>query len=164
MDDLIKIMMLGVFATVLIDVWSVFSNKILQLPKANWGMVGRWLGHIPKGKLIHNPIGASSAIKYESVLGWAFHYLVGIAYAYIYVVLVVRYLDAPSLLAAWAFGMVTILAAWLIIQPGLGAGICAIRAPRPGMARIQNVAIHTIFGVALYYGWLWVNVLFPETA
>ena len=155
-EPVIKAIMLGVFATVTMDAWATFSNKILKWPRTNWAMVGRWLGHFSSGKFTHNPIGASPPIKYEYLLGWAFHYFIGIVYALFYVLLVVLLIGGkPSALSAWTFGLVTILSPWLIMQPSLGLGLCASKAPKPNMVRIQNFAIHSIFGLALYYGWLW---------
>lgn len=161
MDMVLKALALGIFATVAIDMWAVFANKVLKLPRTNWAMVGRWLGHIPKGKFVHNPIGASPGIKSELLLGWCFHYLIGVIYALIYVVLVYVLLGGvPTLLSAWVFGVVTVLAPWFVMQPGLGLGICAVKAPKPTLARMQNLIIHSIFGIALYIGWIGSDHLF----
>ncbi len=156
MESLIESILLGVFATFVIDVWATFSNKVLHLPRTNWAMVGRWLGHIPNGQFIHSPIGLSQQIKYENIIGWVFHYFIGISYALLYIVFVFWVLGtAPTLLSAWVFGLVTILSPWFIMQPCLGLGLCACKAPKPNLVRLQNFAIHSIFGMALYFGWLW---------
>jgi len=158
MEVVIKILVIGVFATVIMDIWATFSNRVLKFPRTNWAMVGRWLGHLPKGKIVHNSISSSSEIKHENIIGWVFHYFIGIVYAALYVVLVVCiFANHTSLLTAWFFGLFTIVSPWFILQPALGMGICAIKAPKPNMVRFQNFAIHSIFGIALYYGWLSVN-------
>lgn len=156
MEFLFKVLLLGVFATAIIDVWATFSNKILKFPRTNWSMVGRWLGHIPSGQLVHGSISLSPEIQNENIFGWAFHYFIGIVYAAFYIMLVMFALEGrPSLLSAWVFGLVTIVSPWFIMQPSLGMGFCASKAPNPNMVRLQNFAIHSIFGIALYYGWLW---------
>ncbi len=156
MSEVLEILLLGVFATVAIDIWATFSNKVLKLPRTNWAMVGRWLAHIPSGQLAHSSISSAPEIRYENALGWMFHYFIGIVYAVFYIVFVVLILGShPSLLSAWVFGLITILSPWLIMQPSLGMGFCASKAPQPNMVRLQNFFIHSIFGVALYYGWLW---------
>ena len=158
MDVVIKILVIGVFATVIMDVWATFSNRVLKFPRTNWAMVGRWLGHLPKGKLVHNPIGSSSEIRYENIIGWFFHYFIGVVYAALYVAIVIWVFgNHTSLLTAWVFGILTIVSPWFILQPALGMGICAVKAPKPNMVRLQNFAIHSIFGIALYYGWQSVN-------
>ena len=47
-------------------------------------------------------------------------------------------------------GVVTVLAPFLIMQPGMGAGIAASRTPRPGAARLQSLITHAVFGFGLY--------------
>lgn len=151
-----KILALGIFATVIIDIWATFSNKVLRFPRTNWAMVGRWLGHIPNGQLTHSAINSSPEVQHENILGWAFHYLIGAVYALFYFAFVAFALGGkPTLLSAWIFGLITILSPWFIMHPSLGLGICASKAPKPNMVRLQNFFIHSIFGVSLYYGWLW---------
>jgi len=154
MELIFKIIFLGLVATVAIDIWATFSNKVLKFSRTNWAMVGRWLGHIPNGKLTHNAINSSLKIKHENVLGWLFHYFIGILYAGFYITLITIYqADEPSVLSAWLFGLATIISPWFIMQPSLGMGICASKAEKPNIVRLQNFVIHSIFGLALYYAW-----------
>ncbi len=156
MDGILKVLFLGVFATVAIDIWVTFSNRVLKFPRTNWAMVGRWLGHIPSGRLAHSSISSSPEIHHENTLGWVFHYFIGIVYAVLYILIILFVLGGePSLLSAWVFGLATIFSPWFIMQPSLGMGFCASKAQKPNMVRLQNIAVHSIFGVALYYGWLW---------
>jgi len=158
MDVLVKILVIGIFATVIMDVWATFSNRVLKFPRTNWAMVGRWLGHIPKGKFFHYSVSDSPEVRYENCLGWAFHYFIGIVYATFYVAMILWGFDgSESLISAWIFGLVTIISPWFILQPALGLGVCAVKAPKPNMVRFQNFAIHSIFGIALYYGWQFIN-------
>jgi hypothetical protein len=54
-----------------------------------------------------------------------------------------------------------VAAPFLVLQPGMGAGIAASRTPRPAAARFQSVITHAIFGLGLYAaGWL-TNLLYP---
>lgn len=158
METLFKILVIGIFATVVMDVWATFSNRVLKFSRTNWAMVGRWLGHIPKGKFVHHPVSDSSEIRYEHILGWVFHYFIGLVYATFYVAMVMWGFEGrASLITAWLFGLVTIISPWFILQPALGQGVCAVKAPKPNMVRLQNFAIHSIFGIALYYGWQFIN-------
>lgn len=156
----IKALLMGIFATIAIDLWALFSNRVLSLPKPNWAMVGRWLGHIPKRVFIHNPIASSAEIANERLLGWVFHYCIGILYAAFYLI-IVSYLmgGEPTLISAWLFGLVTVLAAWFVMQPCLGVGIFAVKATQPNLVRVQNLIVHTIFGMALYGGWIGIEKL-----
>jgi len=49
--------------------------------------------------------------------------------------------------------LITLLAAWLILQPGMGLGFFAGNAPNLTRVRCMNVAAHSIFGLGLYGGW-----------
>jgi hypothetical protein len=143
---------MGLTATAAIDVWATFANKALGWPRTNWRMVGRWIGHMPEGQFSHASIISSPPIRHESVVGWAFHYVVGCIYAALYLVYVhAVQMGRPTLVSAISFGLVTVLSPWLLMQPGLGLGICAARAPRRHLVRLQNLIIHFIFGVVLYY-------------
>lgn len=155
MEFTIEIIALGIFATAIIDIWATFSNKILKFPRTNWAMVGRWLSYLPKGQLIHRPISVAPEVKYEDFTGWLFHYLIGIIYALLYIGFMALVMNQePSLISALLFGIVTLLSPWLIMQPCLGMGICASKATTPNKVRLQNLCIHSLFGVALYCGWL----------
>jgi hypothetical protein len=79
------------------------------------------------------------------------HYLIGIAFAA--ALLAIWGLDwarRPTLAPALIVGIVTVLAPFLVMQPGMGAGIAASRTPRPAAARIQSLITHTLFGLGLY--------------
>lgn len=154
MEQALRALAMGLTATVAIDVWATFANRVLGWPRTNWRMVGRWIGHMRGGRFTHVSINSSPSIRHELAIGWAFHYVVGCIYAALYLM----YVDAaqmgrPTLGSAVSFGLVTVLSPWLLMQPGLGLGICAARAPRPNLVRLQNLIIHTIFGLALYYSY-----------
>jgi Protein of unknown function (DUF2938) len=47
-----------------------------------------------------------------------------------------------------------VAAPFLLMQPGMGAGIAASRTPRPAAARLHSLVTHGIFGLGLYAaGW-----------
>ena len=153
MEQTLRALVMGIAATVAVDLWATFANRILGWPRTNWGMVGRWIGHMRDGQFKHVSIGSSPPIAHESILGWAFHYLIGCIYAALYLAYANIVMGQPTLVSAVLFGLATILSPWFLMQPALGLGICASKAPRPGLVRTQNLIIHTIFGVALYYSY-----------
>jgi len=154
MTLILQSIFIGIIATLIIDLWSVLLKNAWRLPTTNWAMVGRWFAHFPKGKFTHNKIADAEAYKFELWLGWGMHYVLGIVYAFLYLFLVTKITsNEPELLSALLFGIVTVLAPWLILQPGLGLGICASRAVKPNLIRAINLSVHGIFGVALFYGW-----------
>jgi len=147
-------LVMGISATAAIDLWATFANRVLGWPRTHWGMVGRWIGHMRDGQFSHTSIGSSPPVVHESILGWGFHYVVGCIYAALYLMYVsAAQLGQPTLVSAVLFGLVTILSPWFLMQPALGLGICASKAPKPNLVRLQNLVIHTIFGLALYYSY-----------
>ena len=58
----------------------------------------------------------------------------------------------PTLGPALLVGVGTVLAPFLVMQPGMGAGVAASRTARPAAARLQSIVTHAIFGVGLYAG------------
>ena len=52
--------------------------------------------------------------------------------------------------AALLVGVVTVAAPFLLMQPGMGAGIAASRTPRPAIARVHSLLNHLAFGAGLY--------------
>lgn len=155
MELIIQGVSIGIVATVCLDIWAAIAKYVLRLPTANWAMVGRWFGHMPRGVLLHRPISASPPIRHELVLGWIGHYVIGALYgiAYLYIIEVV-FSRQPSFISATVFGLATLFAPWLVMQPAMGAGVFASRAPRPALVRVTNFSMHGIFGVALYLGWV----------
>tara|TARA_B110000879_G_scaffold180406_1_gene237032 strand:- start:6189 stop:6740 length:552 start_codon:yes stop_codon:yes gene_type:complete len=154
MQFITQAIVIGVAATLAIDMWAVILRTAFNLPTTNWGMVGRWFAYLPRGQFMHRPIGSSKPIKYEHLIGWLAHYAVGIGYAYCYLILVFYVLkDQPSLISAISYGVFTLIAPWLVLQPALGLGLFAKRAESPSTVRAINISIHLIFGAVLYFAW-----------
>lgn len=143
--------LIGIGATALIDLWALVRRPLFGIALPSYAMVGRWLGHMPKGRFRHAAIGAASAIPGEGLLGWAFHYLTGIAYAGLLVALAgAGWLERPTLLPALGVGLGTVAAPFLLMQPGMGAGIAASRSPNPSSARLHSLLMHAVFGLGLW--------------
>lgn len=160
MEQALRVLVMGITATIAIDLWATFANRMLGWPRTNWAMVGRWIGHMRDGQFTHNSIGSSPPIVHESILGWVFHYVVGCIYAALYLTYAnIVQMGQPTLVSAVLFGLATILSPWLLMQPALGLGFCASKAPRPILVRMQNLIIHTIFGFALYCSYQVPNAL-----
>jgi len=141
---------IGIGATVLMDIWAIFLHKAFGQPRPNWGPVGRWVWHL-RSKVFHDDIGDAAPYAHEVALGWAFHYLVGIAYGIILVVLVgAAWLTQPTFLPAFILGIVTVGAGWFLLAPGMGAGWAASRRPNPMRIRALNLVSHTVFALGLY--------------
>jgi len=74
---------LGIGATIILDLWILIGQLLLNIPAPNWSMVGRWVGHMRQGQFIQQNLNTAPAIKMETALGWLVHYLTGIVYGYL---------------------------------------------------------------------------------
>jgi len=151
MSHLMNIALTGIGATAVVDLWSLARKSLFGIPAPDFGLVGRWIGHMPRGRYRHARITAASPARGEKLIGWSAHYLIGIGFAgLLRVVTGPHWFDQPTLAPALLVGIGTVLAPFLIMQPGMGAGFAASRTPKPNSARLQSVITHTIFGVGLY--------------
>jgi len=117
----------------------------------DYALVGRWLAYLTRGRFCHDRIAASPPVQGERIIGWVAHYLIGITFAAI--LLAIWGLDwarHPTIEPALIVGIGSVLAPFLIMQPGMGAGIAASRTPNPAAARFQSLVTHAIFGLGLY--------------
>lgn len=142
---------LGTGATAFMDIVAWGRRRVFGTPSLDYALVGRWLGHLARGTVVHRPISGSAPIRAEAALGWTFHYLTGVVYALMFMVLAgLDWLERPTLLPALVFGVVTVLAPFLVLQPGLGAGIAARTTPQPNIARCRSLVAHASFGIGLW--------------
>lgn len=141
----------GVAATAFIDLWALLRRRVFGIPALDYALVGRWLAHLIRGQWRHEAIATAPAVRGEGVIGWTVHYLIGIAFAAaLLAVAGSAWLHEPRIAPALLTGLATTAAPFLLLQPGLGAGIAASRTPRPWQARAQTVLTHALFGIGLY--------------
>lgn len=151
---------IGIGATIVMDLWAVILKHVFNIPSLNWGMVGRWLGHIPKGRFVHENIAQSAQVTAERLIGWLAHYLIGIVFGIVFIIIIGKpWFLEPSLLPALLFGVVTVIFPFFIMQPGMGAGIAASKTPNPNQARLRSVITHSVFGLGLYVSALLLSML-----
>lgn len=151
MELIFGTILIGVGATALMDLWAVLRRLAFAVPAPDYALVGRWLAHMRHARFRHERITASDAVGGERAIGWTAHYLIGIAFAALLVgAFGFAWLRQPTLGPALFVGIGTVAAPFLLMQPGMGAGIAASRTPRPGAARLQTVITHLVFGLGLY--------------
>ena len=142
---------IGIGATLAMDLWAMFLTLAFRQPKANWAPVGRWFYHLKFGTVFHQTIADAAPYRHEQALGWIAHYAVGIAYGIILVLaLGSSWLAEPTLLPAWIWAIATVAAGWFLLQPGLGLGWAASKTPNPNKVRALNLLAHTAFGLGLW--------------
>ena len=147
---LLYILSLGIGATLIMDIW-LFILKKLNIPTLNFALLGRWVGWISHGKIIHESIVQSPEIQNEYVLGWFAHYSVGILFAVSFIFIIGdAWLQQPQFYSALLFGVITVLIPFFIMQPAMGSGFAASKTPQPFINRIKSLINHSIFGCGLF--------------
>lgn len=159
MNELWSAVIIGIGATLVMDAWGLVRKQLLGIPPADYALVGRWLGHMVHGRFRHERIAAASPIPAEALLGWSAHYLIGVVFALLLVAICgAEWVRQPTILPALAWGVATVSAPFLLMQPGMGAGVAASRTPRPNAARLQSLITHSVFGLGLYGSALFLTV------
>lgn len=162
MEYLTSALITGIGATAVMDLWAIIRKPLLGLAPPDYGMVGRWIAHMRRGRFRHASIAAAPPVRGERLIGWTAHYLTGIAFAGALIgISGLAWIRHPTIGPALAVGIGTVAAPFLLMQPGMGAGIAASRTPRPGAARMQSLATHAVFGIGLYAGGWAARLLIP---
>ncbi|MCP8899537.1 DUF2938 domain-containing protein [Gilvimarinus xylanilyticus] len=156
MNNLLAISLIGIGATATMDLWNLVRKFLFGMTPPNYAMVGRWLAYMPQGRFRHTAISTSAPIRGEHFIGWTAHYATGMAFAAVLVAFAGEpWIYHPTLGPALAVGVATVAAPFLLMQPGMGAGIAARRTPKPNVARVHSLINHGVFGLGLFAtGWL----------
>jgi hypothetical protein len=73
-----------------------------------------------------------------------------------------EWMQEPTPGLALALGIGTVAAPFLLMQPGMGLGFAASRAPNPAAARSQSLLTHAVFGLGLYAAGMAMNFFYPN--
>lgn len=142
--------LLGLGATAFLDAANLV-RAAFGAPYPDYGLVGRFLAHMAQGRFVHDSIRKAAAIPGETALGWTAHYLTGVCFAGIFLVLAGdAWLRQPRIFPGLVFGAATVVAPFLIMQPCMGLGIASSLAQDPWAARTKSIVTHLLFGLGLY--------------
>nr|WP_227998137.1 DUF2938 domain-containing protein [Pseudoalteromonas sp. SANK 73390] len=151
MESLIQVILVGIGATLIMDLWALLLKISFGIPSLNYGMVGRWGVYLTKGKVFHDGIMRTPPVIGENMLGWIAHYVIGIIFAILlFLVLGEKWLESPTLVPALVAGIITIVFPFFIMQPCFGMGVAASKLPEPNTLRFRSLLAHLSFGVGLY--------------
>jgi hypothetical protein len=153
---LVAALLVGAGATAFMDLVAIARQRLSVTPLPDYGLVGRWIAHTWHGRFHHDSIAKAAPVRGERLIGWAAHYLIGIAFAAVLLALWgLDWIRHPTLGPAMIIGIGSVAAPFLLMQPGMGAGIAASRTPNPWAARVRSLITHGIFGLGLYAaGWI----------
>jgi len=81
LHDLAWAALVGLGATALFDLWGAALRRAFGLASLDMALLGRWAGHLARGRLAHAAIARAAPVRGERALGWAVHYGIGVAFA-----------------------------------------------------------------------------------
>nr|WP_221412566.1 DUF2938 family protein [Dysgonomonas sp. ZJ709] len=84
METIIRITVIGIRATLLMDMWS-YLLSYFNIKTLDYRLVGRWIGNFFNGKFIHENITRTPTVRYEAIIGWSVHYFIGIIFSFVLV-------------------------------------------------------------------------------
>ena len=161
MEFLLRAVLIGVGATMLMDVWARVL-KLFGIPSLNFALLGRWIGHLPQGQWMHQSIARSAPVRGELLIGWCAHYSIGLGFAALLLsTFGLKWARSPSLLPALFIGVVTVMAPLLVLQPAMGAGIASSKTATPVFNGVKSVVTHAVYGFGLYLAALATASLIP---
>jgi len=159
-SHLLAAVLIGLGATLVMDLWNLLLKRGFGIPSLDYCLLGRWVRHLPEGRLRHASIRAAAPKPHECTVGWVAHYTIGVGLAVGLVVLTSgEWLVRPTLLPALLYGIATVVFPFFLLQPSLGLGVASSRTPNPTQARLKSLATHVIFGLGLYVWALGVSSL-----
>lgn len=82
----IQLLLIGIGATAFMDAWLALLKR-MGVRTLDFALVGRWVGHLARGRIAHAAIAKAAPVRGERALGWLTHYAVGIAFAGVLVAL-----------------------------------------------------------------------------
>ncbi|HKR39616.1 MAG TPA: DUF2938 domain-containing protein [Paraburkholderia sp.] len=142
---------IGIGATLAIDLWSLFLKRAFNISSLNYCLLGRWIRHMQGGVFRHKSITAAPPRPFECAAGWIAHYMIGVVFAIVFVFLVSGdWLAQPTLLPALLYGICTVVFPMFIMQPSIGLGIAASKTQNPLQARLKSLGTHAVFGLGMY--------------
>jgi hypothetical protein len=154
--------LIGIGGALLMDVWSFVLRRGFDIPTLDYALLGRWIGHFPRGRFRHVRIASAEPVAGERVLGWVAHYAIGVSFAFLLVAIWgLDWARDPTIWPALLVGLGTIVAPWFVMQPAMGAGVAASRTPDPRAARLRNLGTHAVYGVGLFLSAVAVSTLLP---
>lgn len=84
---IIQSIVLGLVATLFMDIFAWLREKLFQVKPLNYAFVGRWFLYWVEGKFIHENIVKTPQKKLEHFCGWVIHYFTGFIFTYLYLMI-----------------------------------------------------------------------------
>ena len=145
------IIFVGLLSCLVMDLWQRLLKLTYGINPSDWKIIGRWFIFLILKQKVYNPnIENEKPFKNELIIGWVFHYFIGIFYSLGFFVLM-QFFDIfkANLIDGLIFGLVTLVIPWFFMLPVLGKGFLASKTPRPFFISSLSIWSHVAIGVAI---------------
>jgi hypothetical protein len=133
------------------DLWALLLRYCFGVRSLDYGLFGRWIGHLVRGQFMHDNIAKSPRVSGGRIIGCTFHYLIGILLASLLMAFWgLQWARQPSLAPALIIDVGTIVPLISSSSPAWGWVLAASRIPQPTTFRLRSLATHCVYGFGLY--------------
>jgi Protein of unknown function (DUF2938) len=148
-----RVLLMGVVATATMDILGALARAAHVMRPLPPALMGRWFAAVARGQPRQSNIAHAAPIDHELAIALLTHYVVGIAFAALYMSATLRFGVSPRRLApALIFGLVTCAAPWLLMFPGMGFGLFGARGPAGTQLFLSSLISHITFGIGIWLG------------
>ena len=149
----LKGIFVGFIATLIFDLFNQSLYFAYSVDKPRWNLLGRYFLGYKEGYFIRKNLVNDEEINNELQWGYLIHYLIGIIYGLIYVLLNTWFFDYDSILLAYIIGFISVLGAWCYLMPfAYNLGFFASKSKDKLKVITQNLIAHFVFGSGLFIG------------
>lgn len=141
----------GLFATAVMDAVNEVLVRARLVLAIDHRMIGRVVGSWATGRFAHRSPAAVPAYTLERPLGHAIHYGIGAAFGAAFVA-GWRPVGGAGLVSAIGYGVLTTAAAYLLLFPSMGLGLCGRRSPAGWRLPLSSLVNHAVYGGGLGVG------------
>ena len=79
----LSMVVVGCLSVAVLDLWQRLAHRLGGLPPTNWAVVGRWLLMLLRqGILFNTELAQAPPLPRERLIGWVFHYIIGVVYVW----------------------------------------------------------------------------------
>jgi hypothetical protein len=144
--------LVGIAATVTMDVLGSVSRRVGLAAGAKGQWVGRWYLGIAQGRFVHANIAAAPEHPGEARAALVGHYLIGVTLALVYVI-GIRWvgLSPSSFFVAAGYGLATCVFPWFLVFPALGFGLFGRKGPPELKLFTSSLMNHLFYGFGLWW-------------
>jgi hypothetical protein len=151
-ENIIFGIVVGIAATVTMDVLSSVARKTGLVVGAKGQWVGRWYLGIARGRFVHLNIADAPERTGELRAAQVGHYVIGIVLAVFYVA-GARWLGVSpdGFLVALGYGIATTVFPWLLVYPAFGFGPFGIKGPPELKLFSTSLVNHLFYGFGIWW-------------